>query len=557
MAFYDAIPASDGTSLNAPSNAEFKVFEVTDTARANPLELRTVAGMNAAPLITTAQGVVPPVEVVSPNFEHIFKSGEWEWRRESSEGIKRAALGAQAAAEEAVTLVKMPTDQAVDAGIDRADIPRTVANEVASQPTVVAAASTAASTAIAASDLLRADDPRALRAVESTAYALPFVDREGYVAGGVQTDGAFNMEVPPRVMGEGGVTLHPLNGSEREWAIPFVDQEGRVAGGIRPDGTAEFFKLKGGLGGGFISSIANEMAGFSRSSRVRVSAIGDSLTNGFFDGAGNQTADAYPAKLQALLPAGVEVFNLSASGWSTDEIAVRIGALPLPMTVTGGSIPASGDVNVTTTTVAGWSGGVRWMDGTLAGVPGRLLHNEDAGTNIFRRAAAGAATPVTPGTVFVPDYAGHEGDTLVIMLGRNDVFQNIRGTEASVAEHVVAGIGRIVDWMSPTVKHVLLLGVTTTTAETSGTEGYGTVTAINKALAAKYPSRFFDLRRYLVDKAIYDLGIIPTDVDLQKMAADTLPPSIMNSGDATHYSRATAALVAAQVYNYLITRGWV
>lgn len=138
MAFYDAIPASDGTSLNAPSNAEFKVFEVSDTARANPLELRTVAGTNAAPLVTTAQGVVPPVEVASPNFEHIFKSGEWEWRRESSEGIKRAATEAQiaateaqASAAEAVSLVKKPTDEAVDEGIARADIPRTVAEAVA------------------------------------------------------------------------------------------------------------------------------------------------------------------------------------------------------------------------------------------------------------------------------------------------------------------------------------------------------------------------------------------------------------------------------------------
>ena len=144
LAFYDAIPASDGTSLTAPSSAEFKVFEVYDTARANPLPLRTVAGTNAAPLVTTAQGVVPPVEVVSPNFEHIFKSGEWEWRRESSEGIKRAALGAQAAAEEAVALVKMPTDQAVEAGIDRADIPQTVAAVLSANPAVVSSAATLA-----------------------------------------------------------------------------------------------------------------------------------------------------------------------------------------------------------------------------------------------------------------------------------------------------------------------------------------------------------------------------------------------------------------------------
>lgn len=143
MVYYEPIPASDGTSLTAPSNAEFRVFEVDDIARVNPLELRTVSGLNAAPLVTTAQGVLPGVEVVSSNFSHIFKSGEWEWRRDSVEGIRKAAVEAQASATEAVSLVKMPTDQAVDAGITRADIPQTVAKTVAAQPTVVTAAAAA------------------------------------------------------------------------------------------------------------------------------------------------------------------------------------------------------------------------------------------------------------------------------------------------------------------------------------------------------------------------------------------------------------------------------
>ena len=124
MAFYDAIPASDGTSLEAPTSAEFKVFEVYDTSRANPLPLRTTAGLNAAPLVTTAQGVVPPVEVVSPNFEHIFQSGEWEWRRESSEGMRKDAAASaisaevsRVAAEEAASEARKPAEDAVAAAL--------------------------------------------------------------------------------------------------------------------------------------------------------------------------------------------------------------------------------------------------------------------------------------------------------------------------------------------------------------------------------------------------------------------------------------------------------
>lgn len=132
-AFYDAIPASDGTSLTAPAMAPFEVFEVFDTARANPLPLRTVAGTNAAPLVTTGQGVVPPVEVVSPNFEHIFKSGEWEWRRESSEGMRKAVEESRVAAVEAAQNAGAPTDAMVDRGIQRADIPGIVAKALANE----------------------------------------------------------------------------------------------------------------------------------------------------------------------------------------------------------------------------------------------------------------------------------------------------------------------------------------------------------------------------------------------------------------------------------------
>lgn len=106
MAFYPAIPASDGTSMTAPENAEFKVYELSDTARANPLPLQSTAGLNAAPLVTTGQGVLPPVNVVSPNFSHIFASGEWEWRRDSFEGaetaVKEAREGAVVAQQAAL-----------------------------------------------------------------------------------------------------------------------------------------------------------------------------------------------------------------------------------------------------------------------------------------------------------------------------------------------------------------------------------------------------------------------------------------------------------------------
>jgi flagellar basal body rod protein FlgC len=411
---------------------------------------------------------------------------------------------------------------------------------------------------IAAVETKKVDDSdsRLSRKVQYGDYATPFADVNGYVSGGVQNDGVWNYEKSPRVKGQADVTMRPLNTTG--WAIPFADKDGYVAGGIRPDGTAEFAKLT--LSQASIIALANQASGYTRSSRYRVAAIGDSLTDGFFGGVGNQDADSYPAKLQALMPAGVTVFNLGNTGYTVDEEAVRVGALPVPLTVSGGSIPASGPVNVTTTAVIGWrpSGTTRTILGTLAGVPGTLTRTTSDTAFTFTRTTSGTAVTATGSPVFVPDFAGHDGDTAIILLGRNNVSFSVQGPDASIAEHVAKGIDRIVNWLSPSIKHVLVVSNTTTTAETSGSAGYLTVTDINARLAAAYPTRYLDLRAYLVNQAIYDLGITPTTADNTAMAADTLPPSIMDGGtDNTHWSKATAALVAAQINNYLTTRGWV
>jgi hypothetical protein len=439
------------------------------------------------------------------------------------------------------------------------DLSFLVADALADDPAPAAAATAAVSGALASSDILKGNDPRASRSIASTTYALPFTDATGYVSGGVLSDGRWNFEKSPSMRGQSDVTLRPLNTTG--WAIPFADKDGYVAGGIRPDGTAEFLKLK--LPPGTIAdplADANLAAGYTRPSRYRVATIGDSLTAGYYGGVGNITTDAYPARLQELVPAGVQVYNIATSGYTVDEESIRIGALPLPLTVEGGSIPASGPVNVTTSAVIGWrpSGTGRNYIGSLAGVPGTLARTTSDTAFTFTRTTAGSAVPVPAGTLYTPDYTGHAGDTAVILLGRNNVSFAVKGADATIAEHVAKGIARIVAWLTPQVKHVLVVSNTTTTSETSGSAGYATVADINARLLAAYPSRFLNLRTYLVNQAIHDLGITPTTDDTAAMAADTLPPSIMDGGtDNTHWSRATAALVAAQVNNYLTTRGWV
>lgn len=389
-------------------------------------------------------------------------------------------------------------------------------------------------------------------------YGIVFSDELGSVAGGVLESGTFNFETPPLVQRQPGATFQPVIAPG--WATVFADAAGNVALGVTDTGEVVVPKLNGGVSSPELPAIiANNVAGLSKSTRNKVSAIGDSLTQGYFGGSGGKTADAWPARLATLVGGTVEVTNLAYSGYAVDEESIRIGALPVPLTVTGGSIPASGAVTVTTTAVIGWRDATttRNFTGFLAGIPGTLTKTTSSTDFTFTRAAAGAVTPVPAGTVFVSDFAGHDAETLVIMIGHNNAAYNAKGPDASVAEHVSKGIKRIAAWHSRQVKQILVMSVTTKNTWTSGTAGYLTVQAINAQLEADWGTRYYDLRRYLVNQAIYDLGITPTSDDLASMAADTLPTSIMDPGDVTHYSKATAALVGERVYEYLITRDWI
>lgn len=408
---------------------------------------------------------------------------------------------------------------------------------------------------ISQQDFVQGDDTRVLRTVTAPDYAIVNTDGDGYIAGGWMADGTHNFEKAPRVMGAQGVVAQPAIAPG--WAYVHTDAQGYVAFGIRDDGTVVAPK------GQFdATSIANAAIGMTRSKRTDVATPGDSLTNGWFDGR-TQEEFSWPARFATLAPS-VTVTNVAESGWVVDEIAIKLGAMEMPLTVSGGSIPASGAVTVTCPTEIGWhpNGISRSFTGTLAGVTGVLRHETASDAYTFTRSTAGDSTPVAPGTLFIPESTVHSADTLLTMAGHNDVAFGVVGPEGNTAQHVVNGIRRIYQWASRQLKQFMVMSVTTKVTWTSGTSQYFIVKSINDALAAEYTTRYYDLRQYLVNEAIYDLGITPTANDLAAMAGDTLPPSIMDpgadgTGDITHYSKDTAALVGDHVFDWVTLRDWI
>lgn len=286
-------------------------------------------------------------------------------------------------------------------------------------------------------------------------------------------------------------------------------------------------------------------------SRIQVSAMGDSLTNGYSSGAAWALTDAWPAKLQGAL-SGITVTNLGRSGATSSEVNFSVGAKQMWFT---GTVAASGSSTVAT--LQGQAGFQRQFDvvGTLGGVQGTMRRLID-GTFSFTRSTSGTAVALTAPTKFLPTNGNRFGDIVIIGIGRNDVTYLGATMGDDVIRHVVASVQTLVESLIHQSKRIVITGTITATNEPSGSVNYNRITAINNWLKQLYPAYWLDIRRYLIDKAMTDLGLTATTDDQAKIASDTLPPSIMD--DSIHYSRATANILALNQYKpFLTEKGWI
>ena len=293
------------------------------------------------------------------------------------------------------------------------------------------------------------------------------------------------------------------------------------------------------------------------SSRSKVVAIGDSLTDGYSNGASWPTADKWPTILDTLLPTAT-VTEYGLAGHTTDGTMLYVGAHKPRFNVPGGVIPADGTaVPITTAQVYNIPQGLS-IGGTLAGVTGVLMYDHWGGGGwTFRSLNGGTASGITGLHEFKSLYAGTwETSTAIIWLGRNDISNAYSGLEEDVVDHIVASTKKLVAELTPRVKQIMICGVTTRVSEETGHLNNAAVAEVNSRLREAFPEYFKSAQNYLRDEALADLGITPTAEDNAKIAAGTVPPSVMD--DDTHISKATADAMARHFFQPFLTgKGYV
>lgn len=194
---------------------------------------------------------------------------------------------------------------------------------------------------------------------------------------------------------------------------------------------------------------------------IQILQVGDSLTENWGNSNNNiEIKDAYGA---------VNVVNIGKGGQTSPQISARQGGVPVLLTVTGGSIPASGSVDVTVSTnlfYTNASSGTTTQAGTLAGVPGVLQRVKTSGvyTYTFIRDAAGAEVAVPNPAPFLTGF-DWRNRAMTICIGRNDVLD-------STPQQIVDRIRGIIEWnhRDPS-QHIVLSIPANRTLDSPGSSG--------------------------------------------------------------------------------------
>ena len=266
-----------------------------------------------------------------------------------------------------------------------------------------------------------------------------------------------------------------------------------------------------------------------------IAAWGDSLTA---SAGASGASTSYPAVAATLFSPDRPVSNRGVGGQTSTQIAGRMNARPILVTVASDQIPASGSVAVISKNInvlydAGSFTGS--FTGTLAGVHG-TMSTDASGNWTFTRTTAGAAVGCAAGTPFITDLGRNlRLRTTWLWLGRNGAQSGF-----TVAGDIAAAVAYL--------NHPRYLVGSILTATSDNPAAVAGIEAANTALAATYGVRFVDVLQALKD------ANDGSPEDLSDVANGWVPRSLR--ADVIHPNDAGCTIVAAAFKAANDAMGW-
>ena len=105
--------------------------------------------------------------------------------------------------------------------------------------------------------------------------------------------------------------------------------------------------------------------------------------------------------------------------------------------------------------------------------------------------------------------------------------------------------------------HYLVLSICNGIAdkEAKGSTAHTNITRLNTVLEEAFGDHFVDIRRYMIDQAIYDMGMTPTLQDLEDIQKDCIPRIFLN--DNVHFNTLGYEATGKFLANIIKEKGWI
>jgi hypothetical protein len=238
---------------------------------------------------------------------------------------------------------------------------------------------------------------------------------------------------------------------------------------------------------------------------------------------------------------GLTVTRVALGAQTSYKQALRVGAQPLYVTLSGNTLPASGTEatvdllngaapNVANpasilTTADGDPSALYQIAGAINGVAVTMLHRPATAPNVYKMTQTGGAPVTVPaGSLFVPDWsAAMHTHELWICVGRNNVTDPAR-IRADITAMIRMARGQ----------RILLFGIINAPNEPTGSANLATIKALNDWMRATWP------QYYVVDGSGRDLRQAllasggTTGDDLTDRNNEVIPRSLRVAADDLH-----------------------
>lgn len=372
----------------------------------------------------------------------------------------------------------------------------------------------------------------------------------------------------------GSVTRYPLGYDRSGWVVATVDKARRVLFGLRTGGTAWAF----GRRLAFADEVASALPApdYVPAALLPIANMAEAYGDSLMAGSGGGGVNPYTTMATAI-GGGFVAAGQAIGGQKITQIAMRLGAMAIKLTVSGDAAPANGG-SVAITAINGAALGTqsgaqtpdyrflstnasalaRSMAGFINGQPATVRRTVVGGAETYELllTANNPAFSIPAGSVFVPASVATLRDKEIwIDGGINDLY------DTGAKERILATYDLIVRFARPVVKRLIIFGLFPGNypSEKVGGAAWTMIREINDTLRERYPQHFAidatgrDLHRLLVDG--YDPA---SSTDVADYALDIVPLSLRASAtDHRHLNMAGYrrwGAWGAEVRRYLYNR---